>query len=208
MKSSLSLLGCFPLSATILRKWGRCSTKQGVSIWNLFLFYFFRLNIPPFMTARTVLEGLESEDDHEQPVKHEILGVKVKRTTTTDVAHQTVSCFSSKQHFFLFRVCQTSNKAKQKKVKEQAADLLRLCHTVPLEVVSLGGSSSFRLSLICTELKGIVPARWKISCVHLVRRKRLRPTEGRLLRLRGVAAVLLRGWNEKRSWPQWKNYVV
>ncbi|XP_075872557.1 endonuclease 8-like 1 isoform X2 [Nelusetta ayraudi] len=58
---------------------------------------------------RTVLEGLESEDDHEKPVKHEILGVK------------------------------TSNKAKQKKVKEQAADLLRLCHTVPLEVVSLGG---------------------------------------------------------------------
>lgn len=44
--------------------------------------FIFRLNIPPFVPARTVLEGLESEDDQEQPVKHEILDAKVERTAT------------------------------------------------------------------------------------------------------------------------------
>lgn len=39
-----------------------------------------------------------------------------------------------------------------KEEEEEAADLLRLCHTVPLEVVGLGGSSSFGLSLSGTAL--------------------------------------------------------
>lgn len=68
----------------------------------------FRLNIPPFVPARSVLEGLESEDfcENEKPVKKEITDTKT---------------------------------SKQKKGKGETGDLLRLCHTVPLEVVSLGG---------------------------------------------------------------------
>ncbi|XP_033491054.1 endonuclease 8-like 1 [Epinephelus lanceolatus] len=71
----------------------------------------FRLNIPPFVAARTVLEGLDSEDlyENEKPVKNEITGTK------------------------------TSGRAKQKQVNKETGDLLRLCHTVPLEVVNLGG---------------------------------------------------------------------
>jgi len=67
----------------------------------------FRLNIPPFVPARTALEGLESEDlcDNEKPVKNEIADTKTKN----------------------------------KKAKVETADLLRLCHSVPLEVVNLGG---------------------------------------------------------------------
>lgn len=44
---------------------------------------FFRLNIPPFVAARTVLEGLESEDfcGNEKPAKNEIADTKVKEPT-------------------------------------------------------------------------------------------------------------------------------
>ncbi|XP_070687066.1 endonuclease 8-like 1 [Pempheris klunzingeri] len=71
----------------------------------------FRLNIPPFVPARNILEGLESEDIHEKekPVKNEIKNTK------------------------------SSDRANQKRVEGETGDLLRLCHTVPLEVVSLGG---------------------------------------------------------------------
>lgn len=47
-----------------------------------FYFLFFRLNIPPFVPARTVLEGLESEDDQEKPVKHETSHAKVESPPT------------------------------------------------------------------------------------------------------------------------------
>lgn len=50
-----------------------------------FLFFnkavsLFRLNIPPFVPARTVLEGLEAEDllEKEKPVKNYNTGKKVK----------------------------------------------------------------------------------------------------------------------------------
>ncbi|XP_068595737.1 LOW QUALITY PROTEIN: endonuclease 8-like 1 [Brachionichthys hirsutus] len=71
----------------------------------------FRLDVPPFVPARTVLQGLESDDSTEngKPVKNEITNTK------------------------------TTNKAKQRRAKQEMDDLLRLCHTVPLEVVSLGG---------------------------------------------------------------------
>uniref|UniRef100_UPI003AB1094E endonuclease 8-like 1 n=1 Tax=Centroberyx gerrardi TaxID=166262 RepID=UPI003AB1094E len=71
----------------------------------------FRLNIPPFAQARTVLEGLESEDlcENEKPVKEE--------SSATKILDRTI----------------------KKKEKVETADLLRLCHTVPLEVVNLGG---------------------------------------------------------------------
>ncbi|XP_077423776.1 endonuclease 8-like 1 [Vanacampus margaritifer] len=71
----------------------------------------YRSNIPPFVPARTVLEGLESEDpcEDEKPSKNDILNQKAATT------------------------------ARKITMKDERADLLRLCHTVPLEVVRLGG---------------------------------------------------------------------
>lgn len=42
--------------------------------------FIFRLNIPPFMPARTVLEGLKSEDGEKKPVKHEFSDAEVEWT--------------------------------------------------------------------------------------------------------------------------------
>ncbi|KAG9341239.1 hypothetical protein JZ751_019680 [Albula glossodonta] len=60
----------------------------------------YRLNIPPFVKARNVLEGLQSED----------LSKLDKKPTS-----------------------------KKLKVKSEGQDLLSFCHTVPLEVVNMGG---------------------------------------------------------------------
>uniref|UniRef100_A0A1A8SKY9 Nei endonuclease VIII-like 1 n=1 Tax=Nothobranchius rachovii TaxID=451742 RepID=A0A1A8SKY9_9TELE len=73
----------------------------------MFEYKRFRPNIPPFVCARNVLEGLELEDTlDEKTVKNEF---------------------------------PTSKKSKKKTMNQESGDLLRLCHTVPLEVVSLGG---------------------------------------------------------------------
>ncbi|XP_028442068.1 endonuclease 8-like 1 isoform X2 [Perca flavescens] len=85
---------------------------------------------------RTVLEGLESEDlcENKKPLKND----------TTDT--------------------KTSDCAKQKWVKGETGDLLRLCHTVPLEVVNLGGKgynpqktdySDFKAWLQCYYVDGM-----------------------------------------------------
>ncbi|KAI3371285.1 hypothetical protein L3Q82_023906, partial [Scortum barcoo] len=103
----------------------------------------YRLNIPPFVTARTVLEGLESEDScgNKKHMKNEVTATKVvcehifsdhQRFNLTALHFLTVPLSLSSVH-------KTSARAKQKQVKDETADLLRLCHTVPLEVVSLGG---------------------------------------------------------------------
>lgn len=41
------------------------------------------MNIPPFVPARTVLEGLESEDLSDRRVKNEITDAKVKEPEET-----------------------------------------------------------------------------------------------------------------------------
>ncbi|XP_017261053.1 endonuclease 8-like 1 isoform X2 [Kryptolebias marmoratus] len=66
----------------------------------------YRLSIPPFVCARTVLEGLEPDDafKNEKPLKKEF-----------------------------------TKETKTKAMKQESGDLLRLCHTVSLEVVNLGG---------------------------------------------------------------------
>ncbi|XP_029993373.1 endonuclease 8-like 1 isoform X2 [Sphaeramia orbicularis] len=100
----------------------------------------YRLNIPPFVCARTVLEGLESEDlcESEKPVKKEFSDVK------------------------------GSDRITKVKVKEEKTDLLRLSHTVPLEVVSLGGKgydpekadySGFQAWLQCYSVDGMKSVR-------------------------------------------------
>lgn len=65
----------------------------------------FRLQIPPFEKARTVLERLELKDEDKKEVS-------VPETTDTTA---------------------------KKRVKTETPDLLSLCHTVPWEVVNLGG---------------------------------------------------------------------
>ncbi|XP_034390114.1 endonuclease 8-like 1 isoform X3 [Cyclopterus lumpus] len=96
----------------------------------------FRLNIPPFVPARTILEGLKSEDvfENKKAVNNEIIDTK------------------------------TSDGSKQKQVEGEPGDLLRLCHTVPLEVVNLGGKgydpqkadySDFRAWLQCYFVDGM-----------------------------------------------------
>ncbi|XP_008275039.1 endonuclease 8-like 1 isoform X2 [Stegastes partitus] len=100
----------------------------------------FRLNIPPFLPARAVLENLESEDscENQKPVKNEISDTKASART------------------------------KKSGVKEETADLLRLCHTVPLEVVNLGGKgydpekadySGFEAWLRCYYVDGMTSIR-------------------------------------------------
>ncbi|XP_051979045.1 endonuclease 8-like 1 [Xyrauchen texanus] len=69
----------------------------------------YRLRIPPFVKARTVLEGLEPEDEEKKIVKQEIT------------------------------VSETADTSKKKGIEAETPDLLSLCHTVPLEVVKLGG---------------------------------------------------------------------
>ncbi|XP_034443383.1 endonuclease 8-like 1 isoform X1 [Hippoglossus hippoglossus] len=97
----------------------------------------FRLNIPPFVPARTVLEGLESEDlcDSGDCVRNE----NTKKSPKTRVVKE-----------------------------EEAADLLRLCHTVPLEVVNQGGKgydpekadySDFKAWLQCYYVDGMTSIR-------------------------------------------------
>ncbi|XP_024119537.1 endonuclease 8-like 1 isoform X1 [Oryzias melastigma] len=91
----------------------------------------FRLNIPPFVPARGVLESLGAEDlfKDEKPLKNA-----------------------------------ATKGAKKKEVKQDAGDLLRLCHTVPLEVISLGGKgydpeksdySAFQAWLQCYYVDGM-----------------------------------------------------
>uniref|UniRef100_A0A3B5MEL9 Endonuclease 8-like 1 n=1 Tax=Xiphophorus couchianus TaxID=32473 RepID=A0A3B5MEL9_9TELE len=86
----------------------------------------YRLNIPPFVCARDVLEGLQLEDEFE------------------------------------------NGKAKKKAIKREAGDVLRLSHTVPLEVVNLGGKgydpekmdySAFEAWLRCYYVDGMKSVR-------------------------------------------------
>ncbi|KAM7396764.1 hypothetical protein PAMP_019779 [Pampus punctatissimus] len=90
----------------------------------------FRLNIPPFVSARATMEGLKSEDLCEN------------ETTDTET--------------------------KKNRVKGETADLLRMCHSVPLEVVNLGGKgydpekadySDFEAWLQCYYVDGMTSMR-------------------------------------------------
>ncbi|KAJ8252256.1 hypothetical protein COCON_G00215680 [Conger conger] len=88
-----------------------------------------RLNISPFVKARSVLEGLQSKEFSE-PAK--------------------------------------SDSEEKREVKSEGPDLLRLCHTVPLEVVQLGGKgynpekadySNFEAWLQCYSVEGMKSVR-------------------------------------------------
>ncbi|XP_039988899.1 endonuclease 8-like 1 isoform X2 [Xiphias gladius] len=111
----------------------------------------FRLNIPPFVPARSVLEGLGSEDlcERNKPVKHEIKHTK------------------------------TSEGAKKRGVKGETGDLLRLCHTVPLEVVNLGGKGYDPEKADYSDFKA-----W-LQCYYVDGMKSIRDHNGRTMWFKG-----------------------
>ncbi|MBN3314090.1 NEIL1 Endonuclease, partial [Atractosteus spatula] len=74
----------------------------------------YRLKIPPFVKARTVLEGLLPRDYAE-------LDVKPVKTGCASPQSSEISL------------------SKKVKLKKESPDLLNLCHTVPLEVIQIGG---------------------------------------------------------------------
>ncbi|XP_062847822.1 endonuclease 8-like 1 isoform X2 [Trichomycterus rosablanca] len=95
----------------------------------------YRLNTPPFVKARSVLDGLELIKDETKDVKEEIT-LEAKRFSEGG--------------------------------KIESPDLLSLCHTVPLEVVNLGGKgydpakadySVFQSWLQCYFVDGMKSAR-------------------------------------------------
>ncbi|XP_041705620.2 endonuclease 8-like 1 isoform X1 [Coregonus clupeaformis] len=117
----------------------------------------FRLNIPPFVKARTVLEGLQthlSEEDQKSAVKVETTDTEVKEEVTdTEVKEEVTDT-------------EVSDRAAVKvvKVESETPDLLSLCHTVPLEVIKLGGKgydpenkdySAFKSWLQCYYVDGM-----------------------------------------------------
>lgn len=164
----------------------------------------FRLNIPPFVPARTVLEGLEAKDsfENDKPVKSNITHKKVKSPNTYAYIYHWPLAFPNTGFLYLFE--KMSNKAK--KVKE-TSDLLRMCHIVPMEVVNLGGFTNVHcLALLNSAILLVLKS--EVWYVTYCRWKGLRPGQGRLLWLHGVAAVLLRGRNEVYPGPQRPNYVV
>ncbi|KAM6961207.1 endonuclease 8-like 1 [Aplochiton taeniatus] len=103
----------------------------------------FRLNIQPFVQARSVLEGIELNDlcesDDEKPTKEIHTHSKAKKQQILD-------------------------KDLKREVRVVTPDLLRLCHTVPLEVIKLGGKgydpekadySGFKAWLQCYYVDGM-----------------------------------------------------
>ncbi|XP_031603271.1 endonuclease 8-like 1 isoform X1 [Oreochromis aureus] len=111
----------------------------------------FRSNIPPFVAAKTVLEGLGPDDScqNENPVKKESDAKK------------------------------TSVRTKKKLMKHQTDDLLRLCHTVPLEVVNLGGKGYDPASGDFSDFQA-----W-LQCYYVDGMKTLRDHNGRTIWFRG-----------------------
>ncbi|KAL0968904.1 hypothetical protein UPYG_G00273470 [Umbra pygmaea] len=103
----------------------------------------FRSNIPPFVMARTVLEGLKSKDEPEE--KKNLVELSSKVAVKTKVKKE---------------------EKMEVNLEEEAEnpDLLRLCNLVPLEVIKLGGKgydpekndySGFKMWLRCYEVDGM-----------------------------------------------------
>ncbi|XP_064846303.1 endonuclease 8-like 1 isoform X2 [Oncorhynchus masou masou] len=116
----------------------------------------FRLNIPPFVKARTVLEGLQthlSDEDRKSVVK-----VEVKEEVTNR---------------------EISDRAAVKEDESETPDLLRLCHTVPLEVIKLGGKGYDPENMDYTDFKS-----W-LQCYCVEGMKSVRDHNGRTMWFKG-----------------------
>ncbi|XP_077372950.1 endonuclease 8-like 1 isoform X2 [Festucalex cinctus] len=111
----------------------------------------YRSNIPPFVPARIVLEGLGSDDTckDKKPLKNDILNRKAVTT------------------------------ARKITMKDEHADLLRLCHTVPMEVVHLGGKGYDPEKADYSEFEA-----W-LQCYYVDGMKSIRDHNGRTIWFKG-----------------------
>ncbi|KAI4872188.1 hypothetical protein NFI96_031030 [Prochilodus magdalenae] len=103
----------------------------------------FRLNIPPFVKARSVLEGLVIKDEDTKEVKE---------------------------------ICVAAGK---KRVKTECPDILSLCHTVPLEVINLGGKGYDPEKADYTEFEA-----W-LQCYYVDGMKSVSDSNGRTIWFKG-----------------------
>ncbi|XP_077372952.1 endonuclease 8-like 1 isoform X4 [Festucalex cinctus] len=117
----------------------------------MFEYESFRSNIPPFVPARIVLEGLGSDDTckDKKPLKNDILNRKAVTT------------------------------ARKITMKDEHADLLRLCHTVPMEVVHLGGKGYDPEKADYSEFEA-----W-LQCYYVDGMKSIRDHNGRTIWFKG-----------------------
>ncbi|XP_017341398.1 endonuclease 8-like 1 [Ictalurus punctatus] len=113
----------------------------------------YRSNIPPFVKARTVLEGLKAK--HEETVN-------VKADPSPEV----------------------SEKPGVDEKKIESPDLLSLCHTVPLEVVNLGGKGYDPEKHDYTQF-----ASW-LQCYNIDGMKSVRDHNGRTMWFKGDAGPM------------------
>nr|XP_029505155.1 endonuclease 8-like 1 isoform X3 [Oncorhynchus nerka] len=128
----------------------------------------FRLNIPPFVKARTVLEGLQthlSDEDRKSVVKVEDTEVK-EEVTNTEVKEEVTDR-------------EISDRAAVKEDESETPDLLRLCHTVPLEVIKLGGKGYDPENMDYTDFKS-----W-LQCYYVEGMKSVRDHNGRTMWFKG-----------------------
>ncbi|CDQ94893.1 unnamed protein product [Oncorhynchus mykiss] len=130
----------------------------------------FRLNIPPFVKARTVLEGLQthlSDEDRKSVVKVEVTDTEVKEeVTNTEVKEEVTDR-------------EISDRAAVKEDESETPDLLRLCHTVPLEVIKLGGKGYDPEKMDYTDFKS-----W-LQCYCVEGMKSVRDHNGRTMWFKG-----------------------
>lgn len=130
----------------------------------------FRLNIPPFVKARTVLEGLQthlSDEDRKSVVKVEVTDTEVKEeVTNTEVKEENTDR-------------EISDRAAVKEDESETPDLLRLCHTVPLEVIKLGGKGYDPEKMDYTDFKS-----W-LQCYCVEGMKSVRDHNGRTMWFKG-----------------------
>ncbi|XP_023998583.1 endonuclease 8-like 1 isoform X1 [Salvelinus sp. IW2-2015] len=130
----------------------------------------FRLNIPPFVKARTVLEGLQthlSDEDRKSVVKEEVTDTEVKEEITdTEIKEEITDR-------------EISDRAAVKEDESETPDLLRLCHTVPLEVIKLGGKGYDPEKMDYTDFKA-----W-LQCYYVKGMKSVRDHNGRTMWFKG-----------------------
>ncbi|XP_014025911.1 endonuclease 8-like 1 isoform X1 [Salmo salar] len=125
----------------------------------------FRLNIPPFVKARTVLEGLQthlSDEDRKSVVKVEVTDTEVTDKVKEEVTDREIS-----------------DRAAVKEDESETPDLLSLCHTVPLEVIKLGGKGYDPEKMDYTGFKS-----W-LQCYFVDGMKSIRDHNGRTMWFKG-----------------------
>ncbi|XP_036825271.1 endonuclease 8-like 1 isoform X4 [Oncorhynchus mykiss] len=136
----------------------------------MFEYLSYRLNIPPFVKARTVLEGLQthlSDEDRKSVVKVEVTDTEVKEeVTNTEVKEENTDR-------------EISDRAAVKEDESETPDLLRLCHTVPLEVIKLGGKGYDPEKMDYTDFKS-----W-LQCYCVKGMKSVRDHNGRTMWFKG-----------------------